>query len=231
MIWKEVVWVLTLLLTLKDFRQVYSLSWTLLNFSNAKWSLGIQALTALSLLIFSVFGQTQSQRGGSGLVPPREVGVTICTIILLGLERGCLSPPDHGLHGQASSFLAPVWISLQMPPGCHKPFSLHRHLSSELAGTYSLPFSSYPSNCHLFNNTHIKYILCPRSVKAEMVLPQQQHELVETPPVTSPALGIHPLSFIVLCYPSHKRYVDRVWQLWEGYSLFKGEMSDLCPCA
>lgn len=118
----------------------------------------------------------------SRLAHSGEVGMTICTIMFLASERELLlfSWPWSPWTGQ---FLPGSY--LESASKCHQDVtspqvSIDSSLI-KLSVTYSLPFSSYPSNYHLFNNTHIKCTLCPRSVKAEKVLPQPLCIGTETP--------------------------------------------------
>lgn len=95
-----------------------------------------------------------------------------------------------------------------MPSGCHKPFSLHTHVSGELAAHIAFPFPLI-HQIAIYLTTHIvSAFYVPDQLKQRGSCPSLC-VLVQTPPVTSPALGIHPPSLIVLCYPSHNRYVDR----------------------
>lgn len=146
---------------------------------------------------------------GSGLVPPREVGVTVCTIILLGLERGL----------PLSSWPWSSWPGQFLPGSCLESASkCLQDVTSPLVSTDSSLVSWLVHTAFPFPLIHqIAIYLTTHILSAFYVADQLKQrwsclslcELVETPPVTSPALGIHPLSFIALCYPSHKRYVDR----------------------
>lgn len=109
---------------------------------------------------------------GSGLVPPREVGVTICTIILLGLERGL----------PLSSWPWSSWPGQFLPGSCLELASkCLQDVTSPLVSTDTslvswLVHIAFPfpliHQIAIYLTTHILTHICPRSVKAEMVLPQ-----------------------------------------------------------
>ena len=146
---------------------------------------------------------------GSGLAPPKEVGVTICTILLLGLERRL----------PLSSWPWSPWPGQFLPGSCLESASKHlQDVTSPLVSTDTSLVSWLVHRAFPFPLIHQIIIYLTTQILSPLYVPDQLKQrwsclslcvLVQKPPVTSPALGIHPPSFIVLCYPNHKRYVDR----------------------
>ena len=145
----------------------------------------------------------------SRLAHSREVGMTICTIIFLASERALL----------LFSWPWSPWPGQFLPGSCLESASKRlQDVTSPLVSTDTSLVSWLVHRAFPFPLIHQIIIYLTTQILSALYVPDQLKQrwsclslcvLVQKPPVTSPALGIHPPSFIVLCYPNHKRYVDR----------------------